>query len=194
MIYQIQKPVNCYDIVDLDIGKMTEQILVSSKRSFDEVAIALMNAPLENTSLLELGVESFDCKYNSSAKKQCFDVNLLGNYLVLNQKAYKYLGNKLSDYGEFISLNTGEEELMLFNLLTFGQEEKSLCEMSYLDGYEDGLKSLVFDLEDVTDKLLFKSKLQGGLTIYCSDTFKNLLFECKLVGVNFNEDLLSCFN
>jgi len=194
MIYQIQKAVNSVDIVDLDIGKMAEQIIKNSQRSFDEIALALMNAPLENTSILEIHPDGFECNYNIAAKQQAFDINLLGNYLVLNQNAYNHLGNKLSEYGEFILLKTDGDELILFNLLTFGKEEKTLCERRYIDGYEDGLKSLVFDLKDVSDKLLFKSNLQGGLSIYCTEIFKNLLLECKLTGVDFNNDLLSAFN
>ncbi|MEL0605542.1 hypothetical protein [Pseudoalteromonas undina] len=69
----------------------------------------------------------------------------------------------------------------------------SLTERAYLDGFEGGLKSLVFDDEDVSNKLIFKSKMQSGLSLYCTDNFKKLVNDNSLTGLVFNTDLLTCF-
>ena len=65
--------------------------------------------------------------------------------------------------------------------------------MNYIDGFEDGLKSLVFLNEDIQNKLLFKSKLQGGYSIYCNEAFKRLIINSELEGLNFDSDLLNPF-
>ncbi|MCW1718320.1 hypothetical protein OIZ54_06080 [Pseudoalteromonas sp. A3] len=69
----------------------------------------------------------------------------------------------------------------------------SLTERAYLDGFEDGLKSLVFDDEGISNKLIFKSKMQSGLSLYCTDNFKKLVNDNNLTGLVFNTDLLACF-
>lgn len=81
----------------------------------------------------------------------------------------------------------------MFNPLIFAQEDLSLTERAYLDGFEDGLKSLVFDDEDISNKLIFKSKMQSGLSLYCTDDFKKLVNDNNLTGLVFNTDLLTYF-
>ena len=44
--------------------------------------------------------------------------------------------------------------------MNFAPEDLTLTEKTYLDGYEDGSKTLLFDTNDIQDKLLSKSKLQ----------------------------------
>ena len=82
---------------------------------------------------------------------------------------------------------------MLFNLLTFGQEQKDMCLTKYEDGFEDGLELLNFEQDDIQNKLLFKSKLEGAQKVYCTDEFKNIIQSNKLKGLVFDEDLLDPF-
>ncbi|WP_441004010.1 hypothetical protein [Pseudocolwellia agarivorans] len=193
-VFQLRKPTNSYDVIDLDLVSMAKQIVSKTGQSFDDVLdIVMEEIPDGNKTLLELSEDGFDCKHDPRAKKQNYDVNLYGNFLVLNARAYECLSKVISEYGEFSPLRTDGEELFLFNPLYFGKEDISLTEKAYLDGYEDGLKSLVFDNDDISGKLLFKSKLQGGLSIYCTDDFKNILSDNKLCGLTFSSDLLSPF-
>ncbi|WP_426370340.1 hypothetical protein [Pseudocolwellia sp. HL-MZ7] len=189
-IFKLLKPTNTYDIIDLDIVSMTKQIVSKTNQSFDKVLISVMDGiPRGYKTLFELSEYGFDCKHNVRAKKQNYDVNLYGNLLVLNTRAYGYLNEAIKSCGEFSPLRTDGEKLFLFNPLEFVQEDLSLTEKAYLDGFENGLKSLVFERDDINDKLLFKSKLQGGLSIYCTDAFKELLADGELKGLIFNKDI-----
>ncbi|AYM88488.1 hypothetical protein [Pseudoalteromonas agarivorans] len=106
----------------------------------------------------------------------------------MNHKAYIALGNYLQVYGEFIPLRC-DKELILFNPLVF-EEDEFLTEKAYLNGIEDGLKSLSFK----SDKhLVFKSCIQGGTALYCNAEFKSLINENNLSGLSFNSDLVSIF-
>lgn len=193
-VFQLRKPANTYDIIDLDIVSMTKQIVSKTGQSFDDVLdIVMDDIPDGYKTLFELSEEGFECKHDARAKQQNYDVNLYGNFLVLNARAYECLREVISEYGEFSILRTDGEKLFLFNPLDFGKEDLSLTEKAYLDGFEDGLKSLVFDSGDISNKLLFKSKLQGGLSIYCTDDFKNILADNELSGLTFSADLISPF-
>ncbi len=193
-IFQLRKPTNAYDVIDLDLVSMTKQIVSKTGQSFSEVLKVVMNDIHDGyITLFELSGEGFDCKHDARAKKQNYDVNLYGNFLVLNIRAYECLSQFMRGCGEFSLLKTDGDELFLFNPLNFVKEDLSLTEKAYLDGFEDGIKNLVFDNDDINEKLLFKSKLQGGLSIYCTDDFKNLVANNELSGLIFSTDLLSPF-
>lgn len=192
--YLLRKPTETCDVIDLDIVEMTNQIIDKTGQSFDEILEVVMDdIPRGKKTLLELSADGFECKHEPRAKKQNYDVNLYGSFLVLNRRAYECLNEAIINCGEFAPLKTDSEEMFLFNTLNFVSEDLTLTEKAYLDGYEDGLKTLVFDTNQIQDKLLFKSKLQGGLSIYCTDDFKKLITDNNLSGINFNKDLLSCF-
>ncbi|MBE0377676.1 hypothetical protein [Pseudoalteromonas prydzensis] len=192
--YLLRKPTETCDVIDLDIVEMTNQIIDKTGQSFDEILEVVMDdIPRGKKTLLELSEHGFVCKHEPRAKKQNYDVNLYGCFLVLNRRAYNCLNEAIINCGEFVPLKTDSEEMFLFNTLNFASEDLTLTEKAYLDGYEDGLKTLVFDINDIQDKLLFKSKLQGGLSVYCTDDFKKLITDNNLSGINFNKDLLSCF-
>lgn len=191
--YQLKKPHGSYDLIDLNFVNMTNQIVSNSDHSFDGVVKRLMALPDDNTSILELWAGTFSCHYFPQAKLQIFDINVLTNFLVLTQPSYLLLGDRLRPYGEFVRVEADGEPLMLFNPLVFGQEDKSLCEVKFLDGYEDGLKILAFDEQDIANKLVFKSKLQGGYSIFCNDSFKRLILDSELEGITFDPDLINIF-
>jgi hypothetical protein len=192
-IYQLKKPTDTYDVVELDVVTMTKQILSKTDLKFDDVVKTVMDIPKGETTLLSLSKDGFQCRHHPKAKKQNYDINLYGSFLILNKKAYNCLHKSFSSYGEFVPLDTSGEDLILFNVLTFGVEDSTLTEMGYLDGFEDGLKSLAFEADDIEKKLIFKSKLQGGFAIYCTDELRTLVTENDLSGITFNKDLLSLF-
>jgi hypothetical protein len=83
--------------------------------------------------------------------------------------------------------------MVLFNLLTFGNEDLSLTEVKYSDGFEDGLHSLVFIESNIKNKCLFKSKMEGANLIYCNDDFFNAVKDNNFTGIDFFKDLVSVF-
>lgn len=191
--YYLKKPNGSYDLVDLNTVTMTNQIVNNTDLTFEVVVRKLMALPYDNSNIADLWKGEFDCNFIPEARKQNFDINVLGNFLLLTQSAYQFLGDKIHPYGEFVKVNTDGESLMLFNPQVFANEDPTLCEMNYIDGFEDGLKSLVFLNEDIQNKLLFKSKLQGGYSIYCNEAFKRLIINSELEGLNFDSDLLNPF-
>lgn len=194
-VYQLRKPTNAYDVINLDIMEMSKQIVKNSNKPMSDniIQIVMNDIPKGKATLSELSPNGFECKHEPRAKKQNYDVNLYGSFLVLNESAYECLNTSLSEFGEFIDLKTNGDNLYLFNPLIFAQEDLSLTERAYLDGFEDGLKSLAFDDEDISNKLIFKSKMQSGLSLYCTDDFKKLVNDNSLTGLVFNTDLLTCF-
>jgi hypothetical protein len=194
-VYQLRKPTNAYDVINLDIMEMSKQIVKNSNKPMSDniIQIVMNDVPKGKATLSELSPNGFECKHEPRAKKQNYDVNLYGSFLVLNESAYNCLSNSLSEFGEFVDLKTNDDKLYLFNPLMFAQEDLSLTERAYLDGFEDGLKSLVFDDEDISKKLIFKSKMQSGLSLYCTDDFKRLVNDNNLTGLVFNTDLLTYF-
>lgn len=191
--YHLKKPNGSYDLVDLNTVTMTDQIVSNTDLTFEVVVRKLMALPHDNSNIADLWKGEFDCHFIPQARKQNFDINVLGNFLLLTQSAYNFLGDKIHPYGEFVKINADGESLMLFNPKIFAKEDPTLCEMNYIDGFEDGVKSLVFLNEDIQNKLLFKSKLQGGDCIYCNEAFKRLIINSGLEGLSFDSDLLNPF-
>ncbi|ATG78548.1 hypothetical protein AOR04_13965 [Pseudoalteromonas sp. 1_2015MBL_MicDiv] len=190
VIFKIHKPSKTYDIIDLTTVSMAKQIPKEKESSFNEaVKIAMDDFPRGKAKILDVVENGFNCKVEKEAEQQDYDINLFSSYLVLNKKAYTAIGNHLQGCGEFVPLNC-EKELFLFNPLIFEEEDKDLTEKAYLDGFEDGLKSLAFK-SDLN--LIFKSSMQGGKSIYCNAAFKTLVKENNLTGITFNSDLLSIF-
>ncbi|MFK3978143.1 hypothetical protein [Shewanella vesiculosa] len=191
--YYLKKPNGSYDLVDLNTVTMTNQIVSNTDLTFEVVVRKLMALHYDNSNIADLWKGEFDCHFIPQARKQNFGINVLGNFLLLTQSAYNFLGDKIHPFGEFVKINADGESLMLFNPKVFAKEDPTLCEMNYVDGFEDGVKSLVFLNEDIQNKLLFKSKLQGGDCIYCNEVFKRLIVNSELEGLSFDSDLLNPF-
>jgi len=192
-IYRMKAKTNTYDVIDLDIINMMQKLKVITNHDEDTLIELLMNLPLDNTSLKGMWPEEMTCSYFGKAKEQNYDINLFSHFLVLKMNAYSVLSEHLKPYGEFLPLNVEGDKIMMFNLLTFAQENKELCEMSYLDGFENGLSTLHFNEDDIVSKSIFKSKLEGAMAIFCTDYFKELVEKNRLNGVVFDTNLLDIF-
>lgn len=192
-VYQIKAHTNTYDVIDLDIIMLAKKLVKSSDYDEDTLIDLLMDLPIKNSSLKSIWPEEMECNYFGKSKEQNYDINVYTNFLVLKMNAYDILCEELSPLGEFLPLNVEGNKMMMFNLLTFAEEKKDLCEMAYLDGYENGLKMLSFNEVDIETKSIFKSKLQGGMANYCTDKFKVLVEAHNLTGIKFDIDLISPF-
>lgn len=186
-VYQIKSPVNSYDVIDLDVVSMANAL------GSEELLRPLMRASYDNLSLKGWWKKEVSCHYFGEARQQGYDVSVFGSYLVFNMKAYHLLYDAFTAFGEFLPLNVDGVRMMLYHCLTFGQEQDDLCERDYLDGLDNGLKTLVFNQEDINTKLVFKSKRQGALKLYCTDEVKNIIELNGLKGVLFDRDLLTLF-
>ncbi|UTV29385.1 hypothetical protein [Photobacterium atrarenae] len=149
----------------------------------------------QNTSLLPIWANVSASFSDVLGKNSTLpDVSLWAStYLVLRDNAYNILKPALEKEGEFLPISIEGEHAFIFNCLSFAVEDESLCVKKYLDGIEDGLETLYFDEDDIKDRLLFKSRLQGCQTLYATETFKTLCEEHGLHGLHFEPDLLSVF-
>ncbi|WP_062567340.1 hypothetical protein [Pseudoalteromonas arabiensis] len=191
--YRVELPQDSVTALNLDSFILAKQMVKHSKLSINELLVRLQRLPYENQSLYSLwDGEHLDLTFNPESTDD-FDINIVGTYIVLKMSAYSVLKPLIADFGEFIKINTDRGEMMLFNLLTFGKEDPQLTEVKYTDGFEDGLKSLVFDKEDIYKKSLYKSKLEGGDLIYCNEQFFNEVKLNNLTGITFYTDLIGMF-
>ncbi|HHF2871785.1 hypothetical protein [Vibrio diabolicus] len=118
------------------------------------------------------------------------DISIWCNtFLIFSPKAFYYLHNKLSTYGEFLPINVGSETWYFYTALTFARENKQLTIPKVEYGELIGFETLAFDEEDTQDKYIFKSLEEGPVNLFCTDIFRELVTEHKLTGVGFSEDL-----
>lgn len=114
--------------------------------------------------------------------------------LVLSPKAYRLLGDTFREWGELLPITVRNETFYIFNCLTFGLVRSDLCEKSYYEGEELGIKTIVFDTEDTAKKLMFKTTYNACMELYCGDRLKNIIQSYELSGVVFSEKLAEDFN
>jgi len=123
------------------------------------------------------------------------DVSLwLRTFLVLSPKAYGVLCSVLEKNGEFLPVFIGDEKWHLFTVLTFGKEDRPKCVEKISYGSPDGIEVLVFDDDDIKDKVIFKSQLEGASNLYCNDIFKSLCEVNGLTGLQFSTELTDPFS
>lgn len=117
-----------------------------------------------------------------------------GPMLLLNARAHDLLRDRLAPEGEFLPITVDGEAMQIFHCLSYAKEEVELCVRRYFQGMPlEGLETLTFRADDVADRFLFLSKLQGGNKLYCSTQFKALVTELGLEGLRFDTDLLDPF-
>ncbi len=112
--------------------------------------------------------------------------------LVLSPKSYHLLSDLLQQSGELLPLLIGPEIYYIYNCHIFGKEDKEKTRFSYIDNQPFELLELAFT-EETSKQLLFKSKSQNCITLYCNAQFKQLIQENKLNGLIFDEELLLNF-
>ncbi|WP_193051168.1 hypothetical protein [Pseudoalteromonas undina] len=192
-VYQIKNEAYTYDVIDFNIVELSKILSKHSDLEPDTVLKMFMSASLNNIEFSHLWPEGLNFDYFGKAKKQDYDISLLGKFLIMKMPVYELLKEHLASFGEFLPVKAEGNNMMLFNLLTFGQEQKDMCLTKYEDGFEDGLELLTFEKDDIQSKLLFKSKLEGAQKVYCTDEFKNIIHSNNLKGLVFDEDLLDPF-
>ncbi|CCN80959.1 conserved hypothetical protein [Vibrio nigripulchritudo SFn27] len=160
----------------------------------DALLDRLYNEPLASKGLSDVWVEEsvkFTAHYNTSTKTP--DISVWGSFLVLTQRAVEALTPYIGSDGEFLPIVIDDEKFQVFNVMSFGEEDKVSTKHEYIDGYPTGLESLKFIESSVTDKWVFKSLMQGCNLLYCDKKLKALCDKNDLRGVYFDLDLLDVF-
>lgn len=192
-VYQIKNEAYTYDVIDFNIVELSKILSKHSGLEPDIILTMFMSVARHNIEFSHLWPEGLNFDYFGKAKKQNYDISRLGHFLIMKMPVYELLKERLANFGEFLPVKAEGNNMMLFNLLTFGQEQKDMCLTKYEDGFEDGLELLTFEQDDIESKLLFKSKLEGAQKVYCTDEFKNIIQSNNLKGLVFDEDLLDPF-
>lgn len=105
--------------------------------------------------------------------------------LVLSPKAHRLLGALLEQWGELLPVIISSEKFYIFNCITFSEVDLSLSEKEYFEGEEVGIRKIVFDETDVAEKLIFKTRFDSCVGIYCAERFKFLVEDLGLTGIEF---------
>ena len=192
-VYQIKNEAYTYDVIDFDIVELSTTLAKNSNLSPDTTLTMFMSSARDNVEFRHLWHEELNFDYFGKAKEQDYDISLLGRFMIMKMPVYESLKDHLTNFGEFLPVKAEGTPMMLFNLLTFGLEQKDKCLTKYEDGFEDGLELLTFEQNDIQDKFLFKSKLEGAKKVYCTDRFKNIIQGSQFKGLVFDEDLLDPF-
>ncbi|MFE8070140.1 hypothetical protein QQM79_03695 [Marinobacteraceae bacterium S3BR75-40.1] len=160
----------------------------------DDLVVKVFKQPGTNESLREIWQPlHFTMDSVCDNNPQTPDIAPWRSHLVLSSKAFALLESELAPFGEFLPGYADGEPVTLFNCMTFGEEDKSQTTIEYIDGDPCGLETLAFVEADIKDKPVFKSRMQNGMTLYCTSSFRKLIEEHGLQGLAFDEDLLSPF-
>jgi hypothetical protein len=189
-VYKISNSTNTYDVIDLNTVSLAEILSQNTEHDKSTLIKMLRGIASKNISLKEMWPEEIACNYFGNSRKQDYDITRFGKYIVLKMNVVEVLHEELSKSGELLPLNVEGNKMMLFNCLTFGQEQEDLCIKRYEDGYQYGLETLYFNEDDIENKAVFKSKLDNAASLYCTDKIKLLVEEHQFRGLTFDTDLL----
>jgi len=111
----------------------------------------------------------------------------LDGTLVLSPKAHRYLAELLMPLGELLPVRVSGETFYIFNCLAFGVDDASRSRKNEYDQIEH----IAFSTE--TNSPVFKSKFEGGFSLFCTELFKTAVSSFELQGISFAEDLIEVF-
>ncbi|WP_417355052.1 MULTISPECIES: hypothetical protein [Gammaproteobacteria] len=190
MIYRIKDNSDSYMIS----GFGSKQLLENYPNISDVKMI--MDQPYTNESLKPFWkLMDFSMHDGSSAQSgtRMPDIALWRSGLVLMPKALDYLQDYLAPHGEFLDATCEGQPVSLFNCLTFVQENMDETIIEYIDGVAVGVEHLAFEEKEAANNFIFKSKLQHGQFLYCTDDFKSLCEKYDLNGLRFDSDIMNIF-
>jgi hypothetical protein len=102
--------------------------------------------------------------------------------LILNSAAYKILADKLNRSGEFLPVTIEGIDYYIFNTLKVIADKNTSK-----DQPNKGLESVSFPANELEGIYVFKVTSDNVLHTYCTESFKQLVFDNNLNGLLFNE-------
>ena len=186
MIYRLKRPENSYEIVQLSVTQLAKLL--------DDPKYQIVRKLSSSCQSLADRWNKPSCEpHKHYLDNPLADISFWGNFLVLNQTAFEHLSPVIAQFGEFLPIDVEGFNLTLFNCTALGAEIEEQSLIKYQDGFPIGLETLVFNEQDVSDKAIFKSKLQGCKALFVNEQFKAVCEKHRLSGVIFDEDLLNIF-
>lgn len=113
----------------------------------------------------------------------------VGGTLILSPKAFRLVKDSITGCGEFLPLKVGPEEYQIFNCLSLGEDDLAASEVEYDGDLALWVNSLVTAPAN-NKQLVFKSPLEKGVTLFCTDRFKDVVESFGLKGLCFDEVLI----
>lgn len=184
-IFAIRKDIPDYQVLDLGLTDITRHLPDSA--DLDSVFdFSELNTPL--TPWWKTPETRFINADKSKGLKP--DISCwVDATLVLSPKAYRLLNDTFRDSGEFLPVEIGGEMHFIFNCFKWGEVNENACEFNQEEGMQAGLKYLEF-APSAADLLIFKARIEGGLTLFCSQRFKDIVESFDLKGIVFDDDLI----
>lgn len=185
-IFAIRKDISAYQVLDLDLLDVTRGIP-------DNVDIdSIYDFSQGNTKMASWWQAPETRFINANGKKAAAipDISCwVDAALVLSPRAYRFLNDSLAAYGEFLPVIVGGEKYYIFNCFTLGKVNENACVFNREEGMQAGLKYLEFD-PSVSSLLVFKAAIEGCLTLFCNQNFKDIVESFELRGVVFDTELI----
>ncbi len=99
--------------------------------------------------------------------------------LVLSPKAFRFLGDSLSQYGELLPFHINGEVFYIFNCLTIAEINEAKSSETHIE----------FSPSSIEDKLVFKTPSYKCIDLYCHERLKELTESFELSGIVFDKHL-----
>lgn len=150
---------------------------------------SIFNFSIENLPM-STWWKSPDTTFVGSGKRQIKIPDIakwLDGTLILSPKAHRYLAELLLPLGELLPVHVSGETYYIFNCQVFGVDEESF---SQKNEYEQ-VECIAFSNE--TTSPVFKSKFEGGFSLFCTDLFKDAVNSFDLKGILFDKNLIEVF-
>lgn len=109
--------------------------------------------------------------------------------LVFSQKAYDLLFVFLEPHGEFLPVTCDGEVFFVFNCLTLALVDEKNSEQNIVNGTSMGIKKITFNPLDLPGKLIFKTKYDRCLMLYCGEELVQKVKGSGLTGIQFRTHL-----
>ncbi|ELA8360659.1 TPA: hypothetical protein O4G41_002884 [Vibrio alginolyticus] len=154
----------------------------------------LRRAPVDSTSLRDVWVNEYATFTQHFKFAEAIpDISKWRTFLVLRENAYQVVRDVIDSDGEFLPITIDDESFTVFNVMSFGEEDKQKIKFEDIDGEQGLLEKLAFIESDLSNKYVFKSKDEGCTSIYCHDKLISLCEEHNLKGLSFDTNLLDVF-
>lgn len=186
-IYRLKPVDNSYEVPELDIFQFANIL-------GDEGLSLVRRQPRTNESLLQKWIPS-SCKLATAYHQglQVPDISFWGSYLLFSAQAYTAFKTLLENVGEFLALQVGDMQMHIFVPQQFATEDTSRTLRRFEDGFECGVKTLVFEPSSLANKAIFKSLMYGTHGLFVAHSFKVIYNKHDFKGVTFDEDLAGVF-
>lgn len=134
--------------------------------------------------------------YNSTGSNKTLklpDITINGGKVFLNKKAFGILETMLKNHGEFLPVTFYKNDGYIFNIFSLADDLDALNnKLCFMNEYGD-LESLGFNQEKLNNLPIFRTAFDHFMGVFCQESFKELLMQSDLKGINFSPDISNIF-